>query len=190
MSLMIEGLMKNLTSGDNLSLIGKKVGADDKSVKSTLEMGLPLLLGALNTKASKPEGMSAIMNSVSQASSSNPLENIVGLLGGSGSAQGSDMLSSLLGSNVAPIQQALSGKTGLSSGITGKILTMAMPLLMNVLSKKMGSSMGTEGLSTLLGEESKMALSASPAAAGLIKDLSASEKSTGGLWERIKKMFG
>jgi hypothetical protein len=47
--------MKQLTSGDNLSVIGKKVGADDKSVKSTLEMGLPLLLGAMNNKASKPE---------------------------------------------------------------------------------------------------------------------------------------
>jgi hypothetical protein len=59
MSSIVEGLMKQLTSGDTLSLIGKKAGADDKSVKSTLEMGFPLLLGAMNSSASKPEGMNA-----------------------------------------------------------------------------------------------------------------------------------
>ena len=50
MDSIVEGLMKQLTSGDNLSLISKNVGADDKSVKSALKMGLPLLLGAMNNK--------------------------------------------------------------------------------------------------------------------------------------------
>jgi len=47
MDSLVEGLMKQLMSGDNLSLISKKVGTDDKSAKSVLEMGLPLLLGAM-----------------------------------------------------------------------------------------------------------------------------------------------
>ena len=42
MDSIVEGLMKELASGDNLSLMSKNVGADDKSVKSALEMGLPL----------------------------------------------------------------------------------------------------------------------------------------------------
>lgn len=54
MSSIIDGLMKQLTSGNNLSLMSEKAGADEESVKSTLEMGLPLLLGSMNKSASKP----------------------------------------------------------------------------------------------------------------------------------------
>ena len=190
MDSIVEGLMKQLTAGDALSLMSKKAGTDDKSVKSALEMGLPLLLGAINKNASKPEGMNAIMKSLSQTGTDSPLKNISSYLEASDSASGSDMLGSLLGSSTQPIQQALSKSTGLSGGIVGKILTMALPLLMGSLSKHLGKGVGAEGITKLLGEQSKMALDASPNAAGAMQDLLASEKSTGGLWERIKKFFG
>jgi hypothetical protein len=189
MSSIVGDLMKQLTSGDTLSLIGKKAGADDKSVKSTLEMGLPMLLGAMNKNASKPDGLSAIMKAMSQAGSTDPMKNITGLLGASDSVPGSDMLSSLLGSSTQPISQAISTSSGLSSGIVGKILAMALPLLMSSLSKNLGKNIAPGDLSKLLGEQSKMALSASPNAAGAMQDLFASEKSSGGLLERIKKLF-
>ena len=187
---LVEGLMKQLTSGDTLSFIGKKVGTDDKGVKSTLEMGLPLLLGAMNNSASKPEGLNAIMKGLSQMGNTDPIKNITGFLGASDSAPGSDMLGSILGSSTQPIQQAISKSNGLSSGVVGKILAMVLPLLMGALSKNLGKNMVPGDLSKLLGEQSEMALSASPNAAGAMQDLLASEKSSGGLLERIKKFFG
>jgi hypothetical protein len=66
---------------------------------------------------------------------------------------------------------------------------MALPFLMGSLSKNLGKNMVPGDLSKLLGEQSKMALSASPNAAGAMQDLFASEKSSGGLLERIKKFF-
>jgi hypothetical protein len=181
--------MKQLTSGDNLSVISGKTGADDKSVKSALEMGLPMLLGAMNNSASKPEGLNAIMKSLPQTGSSNPINNISSYLGTSDSVPGSDMLSSILGSNMQPIQQAISKNSGLSSGVVGKILTMVLPLLMGALSKNLGKNMVPGDLSKLLGEQSKMALSASPDASGVMQELFASKKSSGGLLERIKNFF-
>jgi len=44
MDSIVEGLMKQMISGDNLSVMSKNVGADEKSTKSALEMGLPLLM--------------------------------------------------------------------------------------------------------------------------------------------------
>jgi hypothetical protein len=44
-------------------------------------------------------------------------------------------------------------------------------------------------LSKLFGEQSEMALSASPNAAGAMQNLFPSEKSSGGLLDRIKKFF-
>ena len=93
MESVVEGLMKQLMSGDSLALMSNKVGADYKSVKSTLEMGLPLLLGAMNNNASKPEGAKAIMNSLAQMGNANPMDNMSSYLGASDSSQGSSMLS-------------------------------------------------------------------------------------------------
>lgn len=189
MSSIVEGLMKQSTSGDTLSLIGKRAGADDQSVKSTLGMGLPLSLGAMKNSASKPEGMSAIMEGLSQAGNTDPMKNITGSLGASGSVPGSGMLDPILGSNMQPIQQAISKSTGLPTGVVGKILAMALPLLMGLLRRNLGKDMVPGDLSKLLGEQSKMALSASPDAAGAMKDLFPSEKSSGGLLEPIKRLF-
>ncbi len=190
MSGIFDSVMKQLTSGDALSAIGQKAGADEASVKSTLNMGLPMLLGAMNKSASKPEGMNAIMSGLSQTAGADSMSSITGLLGSSGSsASGSDMLSSILGGGLDPIQQVISKKVGLPSGVVGKILSMALPFLMGSLTKNLGSNMTSGDISNLLGEQSKMALSASPDASDAMQDLLASEKSSGGIVDRIKKLF-
>jgi hypothetical protein len=190
MESVVEGLMKQLMSGDSLALMSNKVGADDKSVKSTLEMGLPLLLGAMNNNASKPEGAKAIMNSLAQMGNANPMDNISSYLGASDSSQGSGMLSSILGSNLQPIQQSISKSTGLPPAVVGKILSMALPLVIGSLSKNSAKqNMGTKDLSKLLGEQSKMAMSNSPDAAGVMQELFASQQSSGGLTGLIKKLI-
>lgn len=98
-------------------------------------MGLPLLLGAMNNKASKPEGANAIMGSLAKAGSNNPMDSMASYISGSGSSQESDMLSSILGSSLQPIQQAISKSTGLPSGVVGKLLSMALPLVLGSVSK-------------------------------------------------------
>jgi hypothetical protein len=189
MDSLVEGLMKQMMTGDNLSLMSKKVGADEKSTQSALEMGLPLLLGAMSNKASKPEGSSAIINGISQLGGNNPMDNIAGFLGGSSSSQGTDMLSSVLGSSLQPIQQSISNKTGLPTSVVGQLLSMALPMILGSMTKNSPQqSMGQGDISKLLGEQSKMALSSSPEAAGAMKELLASQKS-GGLMGLIKKLF-
>jgi len=143
----------------------------------------------MNNSASKPEGMNAIMKGLSQTGNTDPMKSITGFLGSSDSVPGSDILGSVLGGNAQPIQQAISKKSGLSTGVVGKILAMALPLLMSSLGKRMGKNMVPGDLSKLLGEQSEVALSASPDAAGAMQDLFASEKSSGGILERIKKFF-
>jgi len=190
MDSIVEGLMKQMMSGDNLSVMSNNIGADEKSTKSALEMGLPLLLEAISAKASKPEGANAIISSLAQVGSNNPLDSMASYIGGSGSSQGTDMLNSILGSSLQPIQQAISKKTGLPTGVVGQLLSMALPLVLGSLTKSSsGQSMGTNDLSKLLGEQSKMAMSASPDAAGVMKELLASQEGGSGIMGLIKKMF-
>jgi len=92
MNSVVEGLMSQMMSKENLSLLSNKAGTDENSAKSVLEIGLPMLLAAMSNKASKSEG-SAIISSLSQLGGNNPADDMASYLGGSGS-QGTDILSS------------------------------------------------------------------------------------------------
>jgi hypothetical protein len=87
MDSIVEGLMGQLMSGENLSLMSNKAGTDDKSVKSILEMGLPLILGAMSKNASKPGGAQAIMNGLTQMGNNNPMDSVASYLGAPGLSQ-------------------------------------------------------------------------------------------------------
>jgi hypothetical protein len=190
MDSIVEGLIGQLTSGDNLSLMSNKVGADNKAVKSALEVGLPLLLGSMNNKASKPEGAKAIFDSLSNMGKGYPTENLADYLNAPESQHGSDLLSSLLGNNLQPIQQSIAKSTGLPPAVVGQILAIALPMLMGSLGKNFGKQyVGPGDLSRMLKDQSGMALSASPEAAGVLKELLAPEQSSGllGFLKRFMK---
>ncbi len=188
MSSLVESLMSQMMSKDNLSLLSNKAGLDEKSAKSALEIGLPMLLAAMSNKASKSDGSSAIISSISQLSGNNPTDDMASYLGGSGS-QGTDILSSILGSSLQPIQQAISKKTGLPASVVGQLLSMALPLLLGSLAKSSTKqNIAADDLSKLLGDQSKMALSSAPEAAVLMDELIAPQEK-GGLMGLIKKLF-
>jgi hypothetical protein len=191
LDLIVEGLKEQLTSGDNLSIMSSKAGADDKSVESVLGLGLPLLLGAMSNKASEPEGSQTIMNIVSKMSNNNPMDNMTGYMNDPEQFQGSNMLSSILGSNLQPIQQLVSKSTGLPPSAVGQILAMALPLVMGSLSKSVQTqNIKPEGLPGLLQEQSRMAASASPEAAEMMNQVFVSKQTSGGLMGLVKRLLG
>lgn len=190
MDSIVGDLMGQLTSGDNLSSISNKAGTDEKSTKSVLEMGLPLLLGAMNQKASKPDGAQAILGSMAQMGNNNPMDNMASYLGASDSSQETSMLNSVLGNSLQPIEQMISKKTGVPPIVVSKILAMALPLVLGSLTKSsQKQNIGQGDLSKLLGDQSKMAMASSPDAAGVMNEVFTSEKGKGGLMGSLKKFM-
>jgi hypothetical protein len=159
---IVADLMRQVGTGDNLSLISKSVGGDEKGVQSALGMGLPLIMGSLSNTASKPGGADMITSMMGQMGDSNPLDNLGSFLGSPAAAGGSGMVNSLLGSQLAPVQNAISQKTGLSPAIVGRVLAIGTPILLGYVGKMFaGRKMDQQGLTTLLGEQSKMAMQSS-----------------------------
>ena len=115
MDSVVNMALEQLMAGDNLSLISSKVGADEQSTKSALEMGLPLLLGAMSSKASSKDGANTILSGLSDSAKGNSMQDMAKYLGSS-SSFGPGMLNSILGSSMIPIQQSIAKKTGLASG--------------------------------------------------------------------------
>lgn len=116
MDSVVNMALEQLMAGDNLSLISSKVGADEQSTKSALEMGLPLLLGAMSSKASSKDGANTILSGLSDSAKGNSMQDMAKYLGSSSSSFGPGMLNSILGSSMIPIQQSIAKKTGLASG--------------------------------------------------------------------------
>ena len=192
MDSIIENLMKELASGDNLSALSKSVGGDDKTVKSALGMGLPLLLGSMSNNASKPGGADVLMKMLTQMGSSNPMDNISAHLSNPEAAGGSGMVSNLFGSQMVPVQNAISQKTGLPPVAVGKLMAIVTPMIMGHVGKmSTQQNMDSKGLSNLLGDQSKMAMQSSPETANMAKQLLAmQEGSGGGIMGMLKKLLG
>ena len=143
-------------------------------------MALPMILGSMSNTASKPGGADLITGMLGQMGGSNPMDNLGSFLGSPAAAGGSGMVSSLLGSQMAPIQNAIAQKTGLPPAIVGKVLAIAAPMVIGYIGKMFaGKKVDPQGLTSLLGEQSKMAMAASPDAANMAKDLAGVDAGSG-----------
>src|SRR5512136_1711948 len=177
---IVADLMKQAATGDNLSLISKSVGGDGKAVQSALSMGLPLIMGSMANTASKPGGTEMLTKMLSQTGSSNPVDNLGSLIANPAAAGGSGMVSTLFGSQMGTIQNAISQKTGLPPAAVGKVLEIAAPMVVGYIGKMfVQQKMDAAGLTSLLGDQSKMALAGSPDAAAMAQQLLGAQAGSG-----------
>jgi hypothetical protein len=106
--------MKQVATGDNLSMISKSVGGDGKAVQSALSMGLPMIMGSKVNNASKPGGAEMLTKMLAQTGGSNPIDNLGGLLSNPATSGGSGMVNTLFGSQMDTIQKRHLTKNGTS----------------------------------------------------------------------------
>ena len=187
---IVSDLMKQVATGDNLSLISKSVGGDEKGVQSALGMGIPMIMGSMADTASKPGGAEMITGMLGQLGGSNPVDNVGSFLNNPGSG-GLGMAGSLLGGQMEPVQMAISQKTGLPPAVVGKVLAIATPLVLGYVGKMFtGQNMDKQGLTSLLGEQSKMAMLSSPEASNMAGQLLGSQKDVAGATGIFRKLVG
>lgn len=190
MDSIVADLMKQVGTGDNLTQIAKSVGGDEKGVQSALSMALPMVMGSMANSASTSGGADMITKMMGQMGGGGT-DNIAGMLGASGSPAMSGMAGMLLGSQMTNIQSAIAKKTGLPPEIVGKVLTIATPMVMGYVSKMMaGKTVDQKNLSSLLGEQSKAAMQASPDAAALASQFFSKKEEAAGIAGMLKKLFG
>jgi hypothetical protein len=185
-------LMKQVATGDNLSMIARSVGGDNNAVQSALSMGLPMIMGSMATTASAPGGADILTKMLTQGANSNPLDNLGGFLSNPAAAGGSAMVSTLFGGRMSGVQAAIAQKTGLPPAIVTKVMEIATPIVVGYIGRMfVEQNMDTKSLTTLLGDQSRMAMAASPDAAALAKQFTgaAVPESSGDISGMLKKMF-
>lgn len=167
MAINLLDLVKSAVSGQVAEQIGSLTGIDKNKSASAIEAAVPVLLGSLLKKSSTPSGASDLSKMLKDQDTS-ILDNLGGLLGGSGSSDllsmGTKLLPSLLGGSQSSIISTLVKLLGFNDKTIGSLLGMLAPIVLSVVGKQAKAAGGFDPgvLTKLLGSQSNLLSSALP----------------------------
>jgi len=178
LALLNDGLGK-----DVIENISKQAGASKKDTQAVVNASLPALFGALQNNASSG-GAGGILQAISTKHDGSILDNLAGALGAGTASDGAGILKHVLGSNLTPIQKAISQKTGVPAATVGQVLALLAPIVMGFLGRETKKSevKNEKGLTDLLG-----GLLGGGSGADLLGSLLGGGKSTGKSAGKTKK---
>ena len=128
------------------------LGMGQEQAGKAVSAAVPTLLAGLAEAASKPGGGAKLANVLAKQDQG-VLDNLSGLFsggGGAATAQGSNMLSSLLGGGgLGQISSVLSRFTGVSEDAIGKLLGLLAPIVMSAIGKQ-AKGLDAAGIANML----------------------------------------
>lgn len=160
--------------GTGVQQVSRQLGLDPNQATQAVSAALPLLMGALGSNASQPQGAQSLLNALRKdhlggSGGGFDLGGILGaVLGGGGggaATNGAGILGHVFGGQTNQAAQVLGNKTGLDSGRAGQLLAILAPIVMSFLAQRFAQQGNASELGQALGAE------APPAAAGGIGGL-------------------
>lgn len=171
MSDILSGLSRQFDS-NAIGALAQEIGADQAQTQSAVQAALPMLIAALAKNSSQPGGAAALRGALDQHDGG-ILDDILGAFGQRATTTtGSAILGHVLGSRQAPMEQALSGMSGLSSEGSSRLLALLAPIIMGYLGKQtrqQGFDAGS--LASMLGQANSQARAQQPAGGSLLTSL-------------------
>ncbi len=152
----LTSLITGAITGGAADKIGKATGADQDTVQTVIQAGLPVILGQLANNTSTPEGTQQLDTAVSKDHSGGTLLDSLGSLfgGGDSNPDGNKILGHVFGDNQSAATSTIAKTTGVDSATVVKILSFLAPLVMAYLGKqKSTDNLDAGGLSTVLQQQ-------------------------------------
>ena len=170
MSFNLLDLAKNyLANGDVVKAASGFLGESESGTSSALSAIIPTILGTVTQKASTTDGASGIMDLLRLGNHDGGiLDNVSGLLTGGDQTNsllstGGSVVKSLLGDKVGGVIDLISNFAGVKQSSSSSLLSMAAPILLGLIGKKVKSDgLGVSGLMSLLGGQAANIQSAMP----------------------------
>ena len=189
MNALTETITRQL-AGSAISHISGKIGADQGTTSKAVALAIPLLISALARNSSTPEGAQALNQAVATDHDGSILDNLMGFLGNSGSANGSGILGHILGNRRSDVETGLAQSTGLEPSAAGQLLETLAPLVMGALGKtQQQQGLDASGLSEFLGSQHQQAQSTAPDLMGMLGSFLDSNKD-GSVMDDVSRIAG
>ncbi|MDF1695681.1 MAG: OmpA family protein [Saprospiraceae bacterium] len=170
MSINLLDMLKDQVTGSLAKQAGEFLGESEENVASGLGGIFPALLGSVINKSSEPQGATGLMDMIGGLDL-DMLGDIGGLFGGGASSvngllsSGGGIIESLLGDKVGGVVEMISKVSGLKSGSSSSLLSMAAPFLMGIIGKQIKGK-GLSFLTDLLMGQKDHVKAALPAGMG------------------------
>ncbi len=118
-----------------------QLGQDSNKTQSALAAALPMLMGALKSKASNPDTASGLMEALTKKHDGGILDSVMDIFGGGNvnddvMEDGGKILGHVLGDKQENVAKAVSKSSGIDLGSAMNILKMAAPMVMGMLGKQ------------------------------------------------------
>jgi OOP family OmpA-OmpF porin len=150
-------LMTDLISTfDKRSLggIADALGESEQTVSRGMQLTVATVLGGMASKSNDPSLLRKILDMAPSGTGETSLSNLAANIADSNSplmSAGRGILSTLFGGSEGMLTRALSAGTGLQSGMTSTLLTMAAPMVMGFVGKRVrDQGLSMAGLGNLL----------------------------------------
>src|ERR1044071_1390481 len=165
----ISQIITQQMSGAISRQIASRLGVSESTANTAVQLGVPLILAALARNAAKPEGAEALHQAVAEDHDGSVLDDLSGYLGNPEAANGSGILSHVLGGQRPVVENNLAQATGLDQGSAGSLMEMLAPIVMGAVGRtQREDGLDPSGLAEYLGEQKQQA-----AAPGMMGTLSA-----------------
>ena len=162
MSSLIDTVSQQL-SGDTLSQMSQRIGADPGAVQNAVSVALPMLLGGLAQNASHPQGAHALDQALEQDHDGSVLDDVQSVVSNPTAFSGSGILGHIFGGRQAPVTEGVSRASGLNQQQVMQLLIMLAPLIMGALGRmKRQQGVSTGGLGGILQQQRTQAEERAP----------------------------
>ncbi|WP_225763263.1 DUF937 domain-containing protein [Stenotrophomonas sp. Marseille-Q4652] len=149
---------------EGLGPVSQKLGIDESQARQAIGTAVPLLLAAMGSNASSPQGAQSLLNALQRdhapAADRPPpglgqlLDTVLG--GGAGKAgDGTGILGHVFGNQTPQAAQVLGRQAGLDSGKASQLLAVLAPIVMAFLARRFAQQGNANELRDTLGQESR-----------------------------------
>lgn len=163
MSSIVEMLLQQVGSTEQVGQLSKHLGADTKATQQAVGAALPVLLGALARNSAQGEGAAALNRALDKHDGA-VLDDLGAFLQSPDTADGEGILRHALGSRRQAVETGVSKASGLDPSMVGKLLPMLAPLVMGALGRqRRQQNLDAGSLASMLGSERQQMEQSNPA---------------------------
>jgi len=146
---IMELITSQLSNPEALKKLSKSVNADESQVEQLTQLGMPVLLEALNRNASTPQGAAALADALDSHKDDN-VSDLMGFFDNVDTTDGAKILQHVLSDKNDRVQNSLARQTGMDANQVAGLLSQLAPLLLGALgNQKKDQNLDASGVSGL-----------------------------------------
>lgn len=146
----ILSILNTLQDNQAVNQLTKSVGGNSDQVRKAVELGLPMLMQAMNNNAKTPQGAASLAKALDQHKE-DPVDDVLGFLKGVDVNDGKKILGHVFQQKNTSVQKNLAAQTGMSGNQVENLLAQLAPVVLGALGKeKSQKGVDANGLTSMI----------------------------------------